>query len=340
MCHNAVFSPEEAWTVISKVKNEYNRAKLIELWQMCQDFVPKYNNCHISQLMTKSFAMDFLPIVKKMQSQTAGKKLLLSFTGNPYLGITRSIMFYYWMPTKVGSKAAMKVLDIYVEELESQIKSVTKIDVAIQTDRKSVTNFKSSTSPLSPTTDFVQDSGLIIDVTNESGDKNDLNVTAGIGLQTDGFSESDGEMEEAIAGCAHEINFELSLLKMDISDPSAEEFRPNLNSTAPTTPAKVESATNITAPKKRRQTRLTKGSRSLKDSGLNLSVSGAWESARNATRITQSSSVVNNGSSIPDMAEFEDFVSVDDDEVFVDENPDQSWEQIPSDEDMPELEHD
>ena len=337
MCHNAVFSPEEAWTVISKVKNDYNRAKLIDLWQMCQDFVPKYNNCHISKLLTKSFAMDFLPIVKKMQAQTAGKKLLLSFTGNPYLGITRSIMFYYWMPTKVGSKAAMKVLDIYVEELEAQIKSVTNIDVTVQTDQQSVTNFKSSTSnPIQPA-DLVQDSGLITDVTDTSGDKIDLNVTAGIGLQTDGFSESDGEIEEAIAGCAHEIDFELSLLKLDVSDLSAEtDFRPNLNSTAPVTPAKVECATTIKAPKKRR---LTKGSRSLKDSGLNLSVSGAWETARDAAQQTKSSSVIDEPS-IPDLAGFEDFVSVEDDDVFVDENCDQSWEQIPSDQEMPELEHD
>ena len=334
MCHNAIFSPEEAWTVISKVKNDYNRSKLIELWQMCQDFVPKYNHCHVSQLLTKDFAVDFLPILKKMQNQSAGKKLLLSYTGNPYLGITRSIMFYYWMPTKVGSKAAMKVLDVYVEELEKQI-SVTNIDVAVQTSVELVTNFKSSTSLPAPTIDLVQDSGLVTSVTNMTMDENELNVTNGIGIQTDGFSESDGEIEEAIAGCAHEVNFENSLMKLDISDIAPEaEFRPNLNSTAPMTPSLLTEAKSIKAPRK---SRLTKGSRSLKDSGLNLSVSGAWETARNALRATKSASVIDKND-IMDVTLDHDFVSIDNDDVFVTDPHDQSWEQIPSDQEMPDLE--
>ena len=125
MCHNSIFTCEEAWSVIQRVKNDYNRTRLMEIYALCQDFIPKYSNCSIQTLESEQFIKDYLPILKKMKSQSAGKKLLLSFCGNPYIGITKSIVWYYWLPTKIGSKSAMKLLDVYIDELEAQLQKIS-----------------------------------------------------------------------------------------------------------------------------------------------------------------------------------------------------------------------
>ena len=104
---------ESAWTEITKVKSTYNQQKLIELYQMAAPFIEKYQEADVKVLSTKEFAIDYLPILRMILKQSAGKKFLLSFVANPWCGITRSICWLIWLPTKVGSHAAMTVLRSY-----------------------------------------------------------------------------------------------------------------------------------------------------------------------------------------------------------------------------------
>ena len=332
MCHNALFSSEEVWSVIQRVKNDYNRQKLTEIWSLCQDFVPKYTGCSIDNLQSVDFMKDYLPLLKKMKSQSAGKKLLVSYCGNPYIGVTKSIVWMYWMPTKVGSKAAMKLLDSYIEELEDKIKQHQYIP------KPKITIIKSPTSKLGKLIelpDTTNDSGLVNDqnssqeigtdqdsIHNHSimDTESELNLTTGIGTQADGFSSSDGEIEQAIINRAHEV----SLLHMD----EEIDFRPSLNSTAPITPSSTTKPSN-NAPGKRRQS--MKGTRrSFRGQGLNLSTSGAFESMREAGKAVAATPSVTD---IPDFV----FADPDLDDVF-EALSDQSWEEIPSGDNMPDLE--
>ena len=336
MCHNALFSSEEVWSVIQRVKNDYNRQKLTEIWSLCQDFVPKYTGCSIDNLQSTEFMQDYLPLLKKMKSQSAGKKLLLSFCGNPYIGITKSTVWMYWMPTKVGSKAAMKLLDSYIEELEDKIKQQQDIPRPKLTIIKSPTLQPAKLGKIVEIPDTTNDSGLVKDQSsaqNLFGDQDsihnhsimdtesELDLTAGIATQADGFSSSDGEMEEAITNRAHEV----SLLQLD----DEIDFRPSLNSTAPLTPSSTSKPITTEAPGKRRMS--LKGTRrSFRGKGLNLSTSGAFESMREAEKAETEA---------PSMSDIPDFVlnDPDNDDVF-ETFSDQSWEEIPSNEDIPDLE--
>ena len=339
MCHNAIFSSDEVWSVIQRVKNDYNRQKLTEIWSLCQDFVPKYTGCPIEKLQTVEFMEEYLPLLKKIKSQSAGKKLLISYCGNPYIGITKSTIWMYWMPTKVGSKAAMKLLDSYIEELEDKIKQ-QKDGAPITTIIKSPTS--NQLTKIVETPSDTNDSGLVNDqssIQSEICDQNsfhnhsiletesELNLTTGIATQADGFSSSDGEMEEAIINRAHEV----SLLQLD--DDKEIEFRPSLNSTAPLTPCSTsQPITSDAPPKNRKQTKSLKGTRkSFRGKGLNLSASGAFESMRDAGK------AVTDTPSVTDIPDFREFFDQENDDVF-EALSDQSWEEIKSDSEIPDLE--
>ena len=335
MCSNAIFSSEEAWSVIQRVKNDYNRQKLTEIWSLCQDFVPKYTGCSIDNLQSTEFMEDYLPLLKKMKSQSAGKKLLLSYVGNPYVGITKSTIWMYWMPTKVGSKAAMKLLDSYIDELEDKIKQHKDKTTKITIIKSPTSNQWAKLTKIIEMPNDTNDSGLVNDqnssqeigtdqdsIHNHSimDTESELNLTTGIGTQADGFSSSDGEIEQAIINRAHEV----SLLHMD----EEIDFRPSLNSTAPITPSSTTKPSN-NAPGKRRQS--MKGTRrSFRGQGLNLSTSGAFESMREAGKAVAATPSVTD---IPDFV----FADPDLDDVF-EALSDQSWEEIPSNDNMPDLE--
>ena len=241
----------------------------------------------------------------------------------------------YWMPTKVGSKAAMKLLDSYIEELEDKIKQQQNIPKPKLTAIKSPTSNLTKLGKIVEIADATNDSGLVNDqssaqeigvdqdsIHNHSimDTESELNLTNGVGTQADGFSSSDGEMEQAITNRAHEV----SLLHLD----DEIDFRPSLNSTAPLTPS-TTSKPSTGAPGKRRQS--MKGTRrSFRGQGLNLSTSGAFESMREAGKAVADT---------PSATDIPDFVFADPDHDNVFETlSDQSWEEIPSNDDMPDLE--
>ena len=307
---------EEAWTAISKVKNDYNRNKLIEIYHLAAEFIPKFQNAHVSVLLTPGFAQAYLPLLRKIIAQTAGKKFIVSYTANPWIGLTRSVSWYIWLPTRVGSRAAMTILKSYVVELELQANGPITISIGIQTDPE--------TEILDQSKD--QATSLLVPITaalNKNVSVNDTIMTSGIGCGNDGFSSSDGEMEEAIQARAH-ANLSLSL-----SATNGTPSPPQLNSTAPPCTPSTAPKTNI----QRRPRKLTKGSRqgSFRDSGLNLTASGAWEEDRDRAEKVEPDSDIDFENELVAIELSQMELSNHDAEL------DQSWEEIPEDE-IPDLE--
>ena len=279
MNKNSHYTLESAWEEISKVKSKYNQQKLIELYHMSVPFIQKYQDVSVSVLSTPEFAIDYLPILRLILKQSAGKKFMLNFCSNPWVGITKSVCWYIWLPTKVGSQAAMTVLRSYMDELELQALGQLKADKASQTDQvlvsneiplqpilvqndQAATNVDQSVELLVP---IIPDSKTTADVDN---DQNDTAATSGVGCNTtnDGFSDSDGSTDEIMAEF-----LEQSRIQTDTP------CQPMLNSTVPLKTPKTSGQRRLSAPRK-----LTKGSRrqSLKDSGVNLTSTGAWEDSR------------------------------------------------------------
>ena len=274
MNKNGHYTLESAWEEISKVKSKYNQQKLIELYQMSEPFIRKYQDVDVSVLSTPEFAVDYLPILKLILKQSAGKKFMLNFCSNPWVGITKSICWYIWMPTKVGSQAAMTVLRSYVDELELQARGQKQADKQTQTNDDFVlVEHHSSNLLVQNECDFdsaPKSKNLVAPIIpspaaekNQNQSQNDTAMTSGVGCNTttDGFSDSDGSTDEIMAEF-----LEKSRIQNDT--PS----QPMLNSTFPTKTPRRPSG-----PRK-----LTKGSRrqSLKDSGVNLTSTGAWEDSR------------------------------------------------------------
>ena len=278
MNKNSHYTLESAWEEISKVKSKYNQQKLIELYQMSEPFIRKYQDVDVSVLSTPEFAVDYLPILKLILKQSAGKKFMLNFCSNPWVGITKSLCWYIWMPTKVGSQAAMTVLRSYVDELELQARGQIQADKQTQTDDDFVlVNDHSSKLLVQNECEIDQASESkkllvpIISSPPENGQNetsNDTAMTSGVGCNTtnDGFSDSDGSTDEIMAEF-----LEKSRIQNDT--PS----QPMLNSTFPTKTPISNRQKRMSGPRK-----LTKGSRrhSLKDSGVNLTSTGAWEDSR------------------------------------------------------------
>ena len=294
MGKNGHYTLESAWEEICKVKHTYNREKLIEIYHLVSPFINKYQDASLVDLTTSQFANDYLPILKKIVKQSAGKKLMLSFVGNPYVGITKSVNWIIWLPTRIGSQAAMSLLRSYIEELEAQT-SQTNRHVSTQTNFTEIGDAIPDENPvLVPPNGQIEDKNDSVLVSTAStspvlvpNDKNDLvpsiqnesSVTSGVGCDPcdvtgdDGFSASDGEMDEIMAEC---------LNNSKVADETPE--KPQLNSTFPTaTP--TASAPDASAPSRPSGPRkLTKGSRrkSFRDSGINLTTAGAWEDSRRA----------------------------------------------------------
>ena len=310
MSRNGHFSLESAWNEIAKVKNQYNQQKLIELYQKAAPFITKYQDCDVETLTTQQFAKDYLPLLRLILQQSAGKKLLVSYIANPWIGITKSITWFIWLPTKVGSHAAMTVLKSYVDDLELQaaddlmLSAVDKYKhVSTQTDIL-VSESDSLPDLVPPTDDPVDlvspsvdhadsnktntnhdlvpsqsdhllvpnigtaDSAIDVDQSAVTTAATDLNVTSGVGCGPDGkeWISSEGELEDIMAQFVH---------KTKIADETPD--RPQLNSTLPSATPRNSSSRRPSGPRK-----LTKGSRrqSFKDSGVNLTATGAWENSR------------------------------------------------------------
>ena len=332
MCHNAVLTLDEAYSIISRVANTNNRQKLLEIWTLASTFIPKYDQCPIQTLLTPEFAKDYLPLLKKIIGQSAGKKFIISHVGSPYQGITRAVNWLIWMPTRVGSRSAMTILQSYVDELEIQAAGglVLKCTIATQTDLSgidTIINLSSPTSPipnLSPTSDVKRK----LSVTNAD---NSLEVTMGVATNTttnDGFDESDGEGELLIL--AQMMNLHQQAKSSPRSTPENTAAPAPAHISPP--PADQSSSADQNGNKKPKR-RLTKGSRrSLRSEGINLSAAGAWETGRTNQNENENPSIIDNDDN--DDLDF-DKINIED-EVFEDEE-EPSWEQIPSDDSLPEL---
>ena len=299
MGRNSHYSLESAWEEITKVKSKYNRDKLIAIYQKAAPFVQKYQDTDIKALSTPEFARDYLPILRLIVTQSAGKKFLLTYTANPYIGITKSISWMIWMPTRVGSRAAMTILNSYIEELEQQANGGTIHHASSQADSgvnnenvddenvddenvddKNVDNgailvSTSSSIPdlvpvppepilLVPTCPENEESGLALTTNNDSA------LTSGVGCDpNDEWSASDGEIDEIMAACIE---------KSKIAEDTPTQ--PLLNSTLPAATPQTSGPEQVGPPERSSgPRRLTKGSRrkSFRDSGINLASVGAWE---------------------------------------------------------------
>ena len=280
MSRNSHFTLEETWNAIAKVKSQHNRQKLEEIYLLVSNFVPKYQDKPVSVLLTPFFAQDYLPILRKIISQSAGKKLLISFTANPWVGVTKSIQWMFWLPTRIGSKAAMSILHTYVAELEKQaIVPVPRIQcsVAVQTDDIGLPAL------LAPSTGDQNEN----EKPSDSNTFDDSAITSGVGCNTstidtsvvdqDGFWVSDGEDEELIIAAA----LENSRLSNNDSHENPDKQSPKVKPLSLSTPA--------------RPRKLTKGSRrsNLKDSGINLEREGLLEESRNVPKTSEAASVIN-----------------------------------------------
>ena len=272
MGKNAHYTVESAWTEISKVKSTYNQQKLIELYHMAVPFIEKYDNSPVTVLSTREFAVDYLPILRLILKQSAGKKFLLSFIANPWTGITRSLSWMIWLPTKVGSHAAMTVLRSYEAELELQARGPIMNHIATQTD------FDDPKLLVPDQSKSVDHSSIpdLVPIMDQSDSKtksitlDDTAATSGVACNTDNFSSSDGETDEIMA----------QFLEQSLNQETPD--KPVLNSTIPMMTPSATKARRPSGPRK-----LTKGSRrqSLKDSGVNLTSMGAWEDSRKARTV-------------------------------------------------------
>ena len=303
MGRNAHYTLEEAWDAITKVKSDFNRQKLIEIYNMVANFIPKYQHKPITELLTPFFAQDYLPILRKIIVQSAGKKLLLSFTANPWVGVTKSVTWMIWLPTRVGSKAAMTILHGYVAELEKQAivpAPLVRCSIAVQTD------FDDNKTP------EIVNNSLLVQVNDENStniSENQLNETAmtsGIacGTEHDGFSYSDGEYEDMILARA------LELSQMDISDAENHDTKVK-------TPNAIRSMSTPAGPRK------IKGSRraSLRDSGINFVETNILEESRRQRMSRQTSENIQNETVIAMQDELQ---IIEQDDVF-----ETSWEELP-----------
>lgn len=355
MGKNSLYTLPEAWEAITKVKSEYNRKKLEEIYHMAAWFIPMYQDKPVQVLLTPHFAQHYLPILRKIISQGAGKKFLLSFSANPWVGVTKSIQWFIWMPTRIGSKAAMNLLQSYITELEKQaIVPHPKVFCSIMTQTDfpspgvSVTNDtdngnggdddQDNAEPmvpelppsdtdaepvvpeLPPSDDNDPPAGsLNLFVTNEENDlQNETAMTSGVacGQDSDGFNSSSGSVEDMILARA----LELSQLD-DTTDPGVH------SPTAQASPMKLSTPA--------RPTKLTKGSRKsdLKDSGINFTTAGILEASRrerNASR-DQSEDIHPDFTLVEIEETAAEYDLTNDDDVF-EENEvpeEESWEELP-----------
>ena len=296
MGKNGHYTLESAWNEISKVKNAYNQQKLVELYQKAAPFIEKYQDTDVKTLFTPEFAMDYLPVLRLILKQSAGKKLLLSFIANPWVGVTRSVTWFIWLPTKIGSQAAMTILKSYETELEKQAAGNT-VDQSTQTDPSPPDAIL--VPPVEPTDDpilvqpveMIEPEQILVPDQNDmpidpeidqNGSNNnstnsvDNNVTSGIGCDALEWSASDGETEEIMARFVNTSK---------IADETPH--KPQMNSTLPHVTPRPTSPKPPSEPRK-----LTKGSRksSLKDSGLNLLC--AWEDSRKDAAVDEPASAI------------------------------------------------
>ena len=326
MGKNSMYTLPEAWEAITKVKSDFNRKKLEEIYHMVSVFIPLYQNKPIKVLLTPHFAQHYLPILRKIIGQSAGKKLLLSFSANPWVGVTKSIQWFIWMPTRVGSKAAMSLLQSYVVELEKQaivpapkvmcsVKTQTdfpsppnKQDGDDNTDDKNDGKHGDKNTDKNTPPDFVPDatSTTMEHQNDDIISPNDSAMTSGVacGQDTYGFDISDGSGEDMILARA------LELSKLD----DTQDSNPSEGS-----PIAQASPMQLSTPA--RPSKLTKGSRKtcLKDSGINFSAAGILEESRRARNSRQQSDNIQ-----PEV----DLVDIDDINI-VDDVFDESWEEIP-----------
>ena len=121
----SLHSLSEVMAQIETVKVPYNKKKLLEIYNLIVPFYTKYQHMASGELFSPEFCRDLHPIMVLQSQQTAGRKLFLTYSGDPYCGLTRYVYWYFAMPTNIET-GTLRLMKSYCDDLKYHFENPPK----------------------------------------------------------------------------------------------------------------------------------------------------------------------------------------------------------------------
>ena len=110
-----------------------------------------------------NFIRKSIPVLEAMASQKTGKKLFLGVVSNALVGVTNSMSFFWWTPTRLMSKKDLNMMSAHVDKLKARLQAETTPSVADVVDETVHTNVSNELEV-----------AVIDDFTSSDGETDDL----------------------------------------------------------------------------------------------------------------------------------------------------------------------
>ena len=126
---------------IASAKHPWVREKLTTIFELSLDLVEEYEGQAFVVYHSDEFARKSLPVLEAMCNQKTGKKLFIGIVSNALVGITNTMSFYWWTPTRLMSKNDLQYMAQHVVQLKNRLaKSHVDAVPAIMSDKAIGTN--------------------------------------------------------------------------------------------------------------------------------------------------------------------------------------------------------
>ena len=173
----ALTNPDQVRKSIASTKHPWVKEKLTQIFELSLDLVEEYEGQAFVVYHSDEFARKSLPVLEAMCNQKTGKKLFIGIVSNALIGITNTMSFYWWTPTRLMSRNDLQHMAQHVVQLKNRLAKnhVDKLPVVMVDKAVNVVEDEDE-----------DEETACIDV--EPVDTMEANVTEG-----DGFSSSDDE---------------------------------------------------------------------------------------------------------------------------------------------------
>ena len=135
--------PNQVRQSISKVKHPWTKAKLTEIFELTLPLVEEYDGQGFAAYDSDDFARKCIPILEAMITQKTGKKLFLGLISNALVGITNTMSFFWWTPTRLMGKKDLQLMSNHLEQLKERLQKSAIENVTVATSSLNISNDQS-----------------------------------------------------------------------------------------------------------------------------------------------------------------------------------------------------
>ena len=118
-------TPDQVIKSINATKHLWVKAKLQEIFQLSLPLVEEFEGQDFSVYQSDHFARKSLPVLEAMCKQKTGKKIFIGVVSNALVGITNTMSFFWWTPTRLMSKNDLQYMTRHVENLKARLAEST-----------------------------------------------------------------------------------------------------------------------------------------------------------------------------------------------------------------------